>query len=170
MHKFGALRDTRHVVWVCGKFGRPAIDACPPSERDRLVRGHRTGAESASESLDAPTGVDDLLLARVERMAGGTDLQVDVPLEGRTRLDDVAATARRGELNVLRMYVGLHLGWVLNVRLAASAGAQSIRGVHGKQARKQARVSATSQPPISHPRLTLVSTTNAAIASSIVFA
>ncbi len=69
-----------------------AVEAEMPGRRRRSVlqhvsrRGRRRGLSvrplggAAAESLDAATGVDQLLLAGVERMAGGADLDVDLRL------------------------------------------------------------------------------------------
>src|SRR5690606_42066765 len=51
---------------------------------------------------DALPIFDDLLLTRVERMAGRAHLDVQVVRERRARLDDVAAAARDRDLPVLR--------------------------------------------------------------------
>lgn len=42
----------------------------------------RTVAETPAESLHSTAGVDDLLLARVERVALGADVDVDVLAQG----------------------------------------------------------------------------------------
>jgi hypothetical protein len=49
--------------------------------------------ELAAEALDASGGVDQLLLAGEERVAGGADFDDDVALVRGTRLEDVSAGA-----------------------------------------------------------------------------
>src|SRR2546421_50319 len=58
--------------------------------------------EPALEALDAPTGVDQLLLARVERVTVRADLHVELGLR-RPRLELVAAGAAHGRQDVLGM-------------------------------------------------------------------
>src|SRR3954451_2177215 len=62
---------------------------------------------AALEALDATAGVDQLLLARVERVAVRADLHVHVAL-GRAGRERVPARARHGRLDVLGMDFGLH--------------------------------------------------------------
>src|SRR5688572_32624598 len=62
---------------------------------------------AALEALDAAAGVHELLLARVEGVAVGADLHVQVTL-GRARLERVPARAGHGCLDVFRMDLGLH--------------------------------------------------------------
>src|SRR5215208_1557530 len=105
----------------------PSSTACPPtgasfcairapsgrrvSDMDRLgwlalvAAGAASGA--ALEALHAATRVDQLLLARVERVAVGADLHVDLGL-GRARRELVAAGTADVSLDVLRMDVNLH--------------------------------------------------------------
>src|SRR5882724_2616616 len=70
-----------------------------------LLRG--VGAVLAAEALDAASGVHELLLARVERVARGADLDVDA-FDRRAGIDDV--TARTDDLRRLvgRMNTFLH--------------------------------------------------------------
>src|SRR3954447_22947305 len=62
---------------------------------------------AALEALHAATRVDQLLLARVERVAVRADLHVDLGL-GRAGRELVAAGAADVSLDVLGMDVGLH--------------------------------------------------------------
>src|SRR5450759_329233 len=62
---------------------------------------------AALEALDAPTGVDQLLLARVERVALRAQLDVQIRL-GAARRERVAAGAVHGRFFVLRVDVFLH--------------------------------------------------------------
>jgi hypothetical protein len=78
------------------------------------LRGARAGpcgaaalGHSPLEALDATAGVDQLLPAGIERMAGGTDLNVDFGL-GRAGRELVAAGAADVSFYILGMYTGLH--------------------------------------------------------------
>src|SRR5215208_1127674 len=62
---------------------------------------------AALEPLDPAAGVDQLLLAGVERMAGRADLDVELRLRG-TRVELVAARASNVREYVLRMDLSLH--------------------------------------------------------------
>src|SRR5690606_39803306 len=62
----------------------------------------RSKPVTAPKLVDSTAGIDDLLLTRVERMAGRAHLDVQVVRERRARLDDVAAAARDRDLPVLR--------------------------------------------------------------------
>src|SRR4051812_45190729 len=108
----------------------PSSTAWPPTAASRWTGRSRTGlltsttsaarprtsggsiaalalGRPALEALDAPAGVDKLLLARVERMAVGADLDVHVAL-GRAGDELVPARAAHRRLDVLRMDFGLH--------------------------------------------------------------
>src|SRR3954452_23598713 len=104
----------------------PSSTACPPTGASfcairapsgRRVSDMRVGGLSlvaagaaggaALEALHAATRVDQLLLARVERMAVRADLHVDLRL-GRAGRELVAAGAADVSLDVLGMDVGLH--------------------------------------------------------------
>ena len=60
------------------------------------------------ELVNTAAGVDQLLLAGVERVALGADFNGDV-LTGRAGLDDVAAGAADGGVKILGMYAFLHV-------------------------------------------------------------
>src|SRR5690625_2066578 len=68
------------------------------------------------EPCHAATGIEDLLLTRVERVALGADLRVNRACLRRATCRErrTTGTCHRG-LDVLRMYVGLHLGHLLIV-------------------------------------------------------
>src|SRR3954452_6146071 len=107
----------------------PSSTACPPTGASfcaiRAPSGRRGSSDmywlrrlalvaagaalsgAALEALHAATRVDQLLLARVERVAVGADLHVDLVL-GRARRELVAARTADVGLDVLRMDVGLH--------------------------------------------------------------
>ena len=63
--------------------------------------------ESLLESVNTSACINQLLLAGEERMALGTDLDLDILLCG-TSLDHVAASAGNSGLLVLRMNTFLH--------------------------------------------------------------
>ena len=64
-------------------------------------------AETLVEALNTSAGVNQLLLASVEGMALGANFDVDLGLGG-TSLDDVAACAGDGAVNVVRMDTLFH--------------------------------------------------------------
>ena len=64
-------------------------------------------AETLVEALNTSAGVNQLLLASVERMALGANFDVDLGFGG-TSLDDVAACAGDGAVNVVRMDTLFH--------------------------------------------------------------
>ena len=64
-------------------------------------------AEALVEALNTSAGVNQLLLTSVERMALGANFDVDLGLGG-TSLDDVAACAGDGAVNVVRMDTLFH--------------------------------------------------------------
>ena len=101
---------------------RRAAPSAAPSPACSAVRRSHGGMPSAArwsraaaaalggaalEALDATAGVDQLLPARVERVAVGADLDVDLGL-GRARRELVAARAADVGLDVFRMDFGLH--------------------------------------------------------------
>ena len=59
--------------------------------------------ELAAEPVDAACGVDQLLLAGEERVAGGADFEDDVALVGGTRLEDGSAGALYVDVFILRV-------------------------------------------------------------------
>src|SRR5687767_5488352 len=69
----------------------PSRTAWPPIGAD-IALGAAGSFEAALEPLDAPAGVEELLLARVERVALGADLDVELASRG-ARLELVAARA-----------------------------------------------------------------------------
>ena len=82
----------------------------PPPSREAAIDTHSLqllAAETAVEAVHASAGIDQLLLARVERMALGADFHVDLGLGG-AGLDDVAARAGDGAVNVLGMDTLFH--------------------------------------------------------------
>src|SRR5579862_69111 len=75
--------------------------------RASLLRARR-GRVLAAELVDAARGVDDLLLAGIERMAVRAHLHLEVVSERRARLERVTARAGDRDLSVLRMGLGFH--------------------------------------------------------------
>ena len=63
--------------------------------------------KTALEALDAATGIDQLLLAGVERMALAANFDVDLRL-GVTGVNHVAAGASDGAVHIVRMDALLH--------------------------------------------------------------
>ena len=74
----------------------------------RLARTTCAPGLTATESLDSATGVHQLLLARVERVAVRADLDVDICLRGASR-ELVPTRAAHVSLYVFRVDLGLHL-------------------------------------------------------------
>jgi hypothetical protein len=62
----------------------------------------------AAELVYATARVDDLLLARIERMAGRADLDNEIFAERLTRRKFVAATAGDLDVRVVGMDIGFH--------------------------------------------------------------
>ena len=62
----------------------------------------------AAELVYATARVDDLLLARIERMTGRADLDHEVLAKRRTRREFVAATAGYLDIRVVGMGIGFH--------------------------------------------------------------
>src|SRR4029450_12069829 len=84
----------------------PSRTACPPTVM--LKPGLSLGAlEAALEALDPAARVDELLLARVERVACRADLDVEIGLR-RSRCELVAARAANGGDDVLGVDVSFH--------------------------------------------------------------
>src|SRR4051812_31170646 len=82
-------------------------------------------SEARLEARHPATGVEDLLLARVERVAGRAHVGVDVAaLRGAARGEAVATAAGHLSDGILRVNVGLH---VLVLTLGAVAGSLSRR-------------------------------------------
>src|SRR5215207_11058356 len=101
---------------------------CAHNRRIGLARRIRLAAaraaralEPALEALDTSTRIQQLLLARVERMAVRADLDVQLWL-GRARFELVAARAANGCGDVIGMDVGLHG----RARIAAAVSAETL--------------------------------------------
>src|SRR5262249_25112283 len=75
--------------------------------------------EPALEPLDTATGVHELLLARVERVALGADVDVELGLR-RASLERVSAGARHCRDDVIGMNAGLHCPLKIAPALLAS--------------------------------------------------
>src|SRR4051794_2481954 len=96
-------------TWGCVSPATAALSAGAVAFDATLIRAYlRSPASGAApESLDASAGVDELLLAGVERMAGRTDLDVELGL-GRARVELVPARAPDVREDVVGMDSGLH--------------------------------------------------------------
>ena len=92
-------------------FGVPAGVTIPATAQlSFLLSPGRFGAAvAASEFLDAPGGVDELLFAGEKRMARGADADFNVPL-GRAGVVDSTASAGDVGLEILWMNVRFHVG------------------------------------------------------------
>ena len=81
-----------------------------------LSSGQRSNGSSArgcrsvllAKLVDAARGVQDLLLAGIERMAVGTDFHLEVVSQSRSRLERVPTGAGHGDFFVFRMRIGFH--------------------------------------------------------------
>src|SRR5262249_51286518 len=101
-----ALRRSSSTGHFRRKHGLSA-DGC--HEGVRLAAAGAAGLlQPALEPLDPAAGVDELLLAGVERMAVRADLDMELGLPG-TRLERVPAGARDGCEDVFGVNVRLHL-------------------------------------------------------------
>ena len=103
--------------WATGSPSGIGVTGALPSTAARArarrrAAGQPSGLDAlggpAAEALDAAAGVDELLLAGVERMALGADLDVDIWLR-RARVELVAARAVHVSEDVFRMDPGLHV-------------------------------------------------------------
>src|SRR5437588_3316485 len=104
----------------------PSRTAWPPTViRLRLLAAGALRAlgalEPALEALDPSTGVHELLLARIEGVALGADLDVQLGL-GRMDLERVPAGARHRGEHVIGMDTGLHR----SPRIAAARSATTL--------------------------------------------
>ena len=61
-----------------------------------------------AELVDTTAAIDDLLLAGVKRMTGGTNLDKEVFAERRTRCELVTAATGHFDIAVVGMDVGFH--------------------------------------------------------------
>src|SRR3954468_23596126 len=106
----------------CGpRIMTPSRTAWPPmAEATGLALARAAGLlEAALEALDASTGIHQLLLARVERVAVRADLQVELGL-GRARLEGVPAGAGHLREHVVRVDLGLHRPARISAAMRAS--------------------------------------------------
>jgi hypothetical protein len=79
------------------------------------------GCVFLAELIDAAAGVHNFLLARVERMAIGTNFDLQILTDGRTRLEFVPAGARYRDLFVIGMDAGFHGNLIYLLRQNRSA-------------------------------------------------
>ena len=104
--------------WVGGRGDR----ACGKLRGSAAARG----GVFPAELVHTTGGVDDLLLARVERMAVRAHLDLQIMSQGRARLERVAARAGDGNLSVLGVNRSFHgrLGlWVMTCPVYGAARA-----------------------------------------------
>jgi hypothetical protein len=71
-------------------------------------RSARTLAVTLVEALDAATGVDELLLAGIKRMALVAEFDAEVAVDGRLRRECVPAGALHRGVRVVGMDFGFH--------------------------------------------------------------
>jgi hypothetical protein len=88
---------------------RHTLSNTPPGHVVRKSGGLGFHSVPSVEFLDTASGVDDLLLAGVKRMAGGTDFDVQRFLHRRLRFERIAARAGDFNFVVIGMDVGFHL-------------------------------------------------------------
>lgn len=88
--------------------------------------GRGTVPETSAETFHPTAGVHDLLLARIERVTLGADVDVDVLAEGGTGLYHVPAATGRGDLGVVGMNTWLHVDIS-----PMGSGERSVGGVLG---------------------------------------
>jgi len=82
----------------------------------------------AAEFINAAAGIDDLLLAGIKRVAGGTHFYGKVFGECRTRAEFVAATTGHLDLAVIGMDVGCHRNSPVS-----TFGAKRARNINGAE-------------------------------------
>ncbi len=92
-----------------------------------LFRDART--KTAVESFDPTRCIDGFLLTGIKRMAGRTNVDLDVFGQGRARINDIAAAACGGYRLVVRMNVGFHCRSWLDLRAAHSTKSSRSRNV-----------------------------------------
>jgi hypothetical protein len=79
------------------------------------------GCVFLAELIDAAAGVDNFLLAGIERVAIGANFDLQILADGRTRLELVPAGARDRDLFVIGMDAGFHGNLVCLLRQNRSA-------------------------------------------------
>src|SRR5437588_12275951 len=130
----------------------PSRTAWPPTViRLRLLAAGALRAlgalEPALEALDPSTGVHELLLARIEGVALGADLDVQLRL-GRMDLERVPARARHRREHVIGMDTGLHrLPRLAAASLATTLPPETTATVGPARSTFPARMAATAAAP-----------------------
>src|SRR5947207_12788574 len=114
-HRSSAARRPRHPP------GAPKERGCKVDAPAARLLGAR-GRVLPAELVHAARGVDDLLLARIERMAVRAHLDLQILTEGRARLERVAARAGDGDLSVVGVDCGFHGGLTLSQRAHPEMG------------------------------------------------
>src|ERR1700688_749473 len=72
------------------------LGACSPGARRARSSARRSGGVFLAELVHAAGGVDDLLLAGVERLAVRTHVDLQILAHGGARLERIAAAAAHG--------------------------------------------------------------------------
>src|SRR5437868_2917107 len=129
----------------------PSRTAWPPTVTLGLLAAGALRAlgalEPALEALDPSTGVHELLLARIEGVALGADLDVQLRL-GRMDLERVPARARHRREHVIGMDTGLHrLPRIAAASLATTLPPETTATVGPARSTFPARMAATAAAP-----------------------
>src|SRR5437660_908374 len=115
-----AARRPRHPP------GAPKERGCKVDAPAARLLGAR-GRVLPAELVHAARGVDDLLLARIERMAVRAHLDLQILTEGRARLERIAARAGDGDLSVVGVDCGFHGGLTLSQKAHPDMGSRGRR-------------------------------------------
>ena len=106
------------------------------------------------ESIDAPRGINQLLLAGEKWMASRTNFYVQIALFGRTRLKRFAARACHGDFSIFRMNSRFHFAitLLLTFPLLSQTGNDTGRQC-GRSSRllTRARIEMGARPPLAPP-------------------
>lgn len=109
------MRECAHA-WIARKSARQKGAKEVSARREARARGvcerslnggFRGGRVLPAEAIDAAGDIDDLVFARVEGVAGGTDVGGETAARG-ARLDDVAAGTGDGCVFVIGVDAGFH--------------------------------------------------------------
>jgi hypothetical protein len=66
-------------------------------------------AKTLFEAVDTSTSLSHFLAAGVKRVAGRTDIKVDIATQGRAGNNNIAAAAFGSDLGILWMDIGFHV-------------------------------------------------------------
>src|SRR5690606_9115845 len=105
------LRSVRIPRFVAASYAAGRGCEAAPAECGRSAGSAGCGRRLvvlAAELVDATGRIEHLLLARIERVAGGADFDLKILPQRRTRLERVAAAAGHGDLGVFGVGIGFH--------------------------------------------------------------